>query len=224
MNSELSGTSHHMFELGTCALAHANWHANYATPDNHMWPQLSVLQAAHAAEILIKARIAEEHPLLIFDQIPKSTQVDGLELELKHLIEKGRTVQYFELPERLWAATGMKLENFEMYKKFGDLRNSIQHFASPLDVDCSLETRKFIYQVIDTFIHSCWNITAVDYNEDYEPYIHLIENLINNGIEFLVSNEAAQNLQHTQLNWPNEKYKDLMLQRFELAGADVSNL
>jgi hypothetical protein len=213
-----------MFELGTSALAHANWHANYMSPDNHMWPQLSALQAAHAAEILIKARIAEEHPLLILENIPKSTQVDSPRLELKHLIEKSKTIQYSELPERLWAVTGIKLKNIEVYKKFGLLRNSIQHFASPLDVDCNLETKKFIYQVIDPFIHDCWGITAVDYNEDYEPYVHLMANLINNGVEFLVSSEAALNLQYTKLDWPNTKYKNFMLQRFQQAGADVSGL
>jgi hypothetical protein len=224
LNSELSEISDHMFELGTSALAHANWHANYMSFENHMWPELSVLQAAHAAEILIKARIAEEHPLLIFDQVPKSTQVDDSKLGLKHLFEKAKTIQYSELPERLWAATGIKLKNIDAYKKFGYLRNSIQHFASPSDVGCSEETRKFIYQVIDPFIHDCWGITAVDYNEDHEPYIYLMANLITNGVEFLVSNAAANNLQYTELNWPNENYKQLMLKRFKQAGADVSDL
>ena len=224
LNSELSAISDHMFELGTSALAHANWHANYMSFENHMWPELSVLQAAHAAEILIKARIAKEHPLLIFDQVPKSTQVHDPKLGLKNLFEKAKTIQYSELPERLWAATGIKLKNIDTYKKFGYLRNTIQHFTSPSDVDCSAETREFIYQIIDPFIHDCWGITAVDYNEDYEPYVHLMANLINNGIEFLVSPEAAQQLQYTQLDWPNKKYKSFMLQRFQQAGADVNGL
>ena len=224
LNSELSEISHHMFELGTSALAHANWHANYMSFENHMWAELSVLQAAHAAEILIKARIAEEHPLLIFEQIPKSTQVNDSKLELKHLFEKAKTIQYSELPERLWAATGIKIKNIDAYKNFGYLRNSIQHFGSPSGVNCSDETRNFIYQVIDPFIHDCWDVTALDYNEDSEPYIYLMANLINNGIEFLVSDEAAENLQNTELNWPNEKYKKLMLKRFKTAGADISDL
>lgn len=224
MNSELSLMSDHMFELGTSALAHANWHANHVSPDNHMWPQLSVLQAAHAAEILIKARIAKEHPLLIFDQIPKSTQVDSSRLELKHLIEKAKTIQYSELPERLWAATGIKLKNIEIYKNFGLLRNTIQHFSSPLNVDCSMKTKEFIYQVIDPFIHDCWGIAAIDYNEDYEPYVYLMANLISAGVEFLVSPEAAQSLQYTKLDWPNELYKNIMLKKFYQAGADISAL
>lgn len=90
MNPELSKISNHMFNLGTSALAHANWHANYMNFENDMWPELSVLQAAHAAEILIKARIAEEHPLLIFEQVPRSTQVNDMTLGFKHLFEKAK--------------------------------------------------------------------------------------------------------------------------------------
>jgi hypothetical protein len=63
----------HIRDLGLGALSHANRHAAYAAVKNPKWPELSVLQASHAAELLIKARIEQEHPLLIFEQLPKST-------------------------------------------------------------------------------------------------------------------------------------------------------
>lgn len=70
MNPALKGIWEHMLDLGLGALAHANRHAAYAAMENERWPQLSVLQAAHAAELIIKARIAqEEHPLLIFEHL-----------------------------------------------------------------------------------------------------------------------------------------------------------
>jgi hypothetical protein len=81
-----------MLGLGLGALAHANWHANYFSPDNDWWPQLSVLQAAHAAEILIKARIAEEHPLLIFERLPRAE--DQGPLSLRQVIEQARTFPF----------------------------------------------------------------------------------------------------------------------------------
>lgn len=124
----------------------------------------------------------------------------------------------------MWAATGIKLKNLDSYKKFGLLRNSIQHFTSPENVNCSDETIKFIYQVIDPFIYDCWGVTAIDYNEDSEPYIYLMENLIANGIEFLVSEEAAAHFYDVRLNWPTEPYKILMIKRFKAAGADISDL
>ena len=50
---------------------------------NDHWPELSVLQAAHAAEFLVKARIAEEHPLLVFERLPAFQKNKGaLDLSL----------------------------------------------------------------------------------------------------------------------------------------------
>lgn len=72
MNNELRNVAENMRELGLGALTHANRHAAYQDIVNDKWAELSVLQAAHAAEILIKAKIAEEHPLLIFEKFPKS--------------------------------------------------------------------------------------------------------------------------------------------------------
>ena len=214
-----------MLELGTSALAHANWHANYHSFENHMWSQLSVLQAAHAAEILIKARIAQEHPLLIFEHVPKSTQVQHDELELQHLFEKAKTIQYGDLPERLWASTSLKIKNVDTFKKFGYLRNSIQHFASPRGIDCSKETIKFIYEVIDPFINECWGLYAIDFNEDHEPYTYLIEGLIQQEIMFLVSKEACEHLQYVTFNWPEDsEYKTLMKKRFHTMGFDINNI
>ena len=59
-----------MRELGLAALSHAN----RIEPQTDKWAELSILQVAHAMEILIKARIAEEHPLLVFDKLPKPTK------------------------------------------------------------------------------------------------------------------------------------------------------
>lgn len=220
MNSELKKVSEHMLALGLGALAHANWHANYMSFENEKWAELSVLQAAHAAEILIKARIAEEHPLLIFKDLPRSTQVDSDFLEIKHLFENAKTIQYSELPERLWATTGIKMENLKKYEFFGKLRNSIQHFAPPLDIDFSLEALEFIFEVIDPFINTCWNLYAIDYNEDDEPYIYLIEGLVIRGVKFLVSPDYAAELINVDFDWPENKpdYEKEMKKRFEIMG------
>ncbi|MDM8539892.1 hypothetical protein QUF90_02275 [Desulfococcaceae bacterium HSG9] len=220
MNHELKKISEHMLSLGLGALAHSNWHANYMSFENDSWPELSVLQAAHAAEILIKARIAEEHPLLIFEHLPRSTQVTDINLKLTHLVEKGKTIQYAELPERLWATTGIKLYNLEKYSSFGYLRNSIQHFAPPTDINFNEKTIEFIFEVIDPFINSCWDLYAIDYNEDYEPHVYFIEGLVRRGVKFLVSEEATKELKHVHFEWPkgDVKYKSEMLKRFAEAG------
>jgi hypothetical protein len=220
LNPELKEVSEHMLALGLGALAHANWHANYTSCENDKWPELSVLQAAHAAEILIKARIAEEHPLLIFDQLPRSTQVTDNFLELKHLFERAKTIQYSELPERLWATTGIKLEGLEKYQSFGRLRNCIQHFAPPPENDFCGETIDFIFDVIDPFINTCWDLYAIDYNEDHEPYIYLVDGLIRRGTKFLISPDSIDDLKNVDFHWPkdNPEYKQEMEKRLALVG------
>lgn len=124
LDKQLRTVHKHMRGLGLGALAHANWHANYHSFENDWWSELSVLQAAHAAEILIKARIAQRHPLLIFEHLPKPPAIKT-KLSLEHLLQQGRTYQYSELPDRLWAATGIMVPNLSLYKSFGRLRNSI---------------------------------------------------------------------------------------------------
>jgi uncharacterized membrane protein YgdD (TMEM256/DUF423 family) len=84
LDKQLRTVHKHMGGLGLGALAHANWHANYHSFENDWWSELSVLQAAHAAEILIKARIAQRHPLLIFEHLPKPPAIKT-KLSLEHL-------------------------------------------------------------------------------------------------------------------------------------------
>lgn len=225
MNPRLSAVFEHMRDLGLGALAHANGHANYTSFDNDKWPELSVLQAAHAAEILIKARIAQEHPLLIFEQLPRSTQINGDMLEIRHLVEKAKTIQYVELPDHLWAVTGIYLDNVEKYQAFGRLRNAIQHFVPPPNIDYSLKTIEFIFGVIDPFINKCWGLYAIDYNEDTEPYEYIIENLIQSNITFLVSPDLVDYHNFDDFNWPEKppKYRLEMEKRFEIAKLQKNN-
>lgn len=224
MNDQLKSVSAHMLHLGLGALTHANWHSNYMPYMNDSMHELSVLQAAHAAEILIKAKIAEEHPLLIFEQLPRLTKADRSEMELRHLFEKGRTVQYSDLPDRLWATTGMRLTNIEIFNEFGKLRNTIQHFAPPRDISCSQKTVEFIYSVIDPFINECWGLCAIDYNEDHEPYKYLVEGLIGNGIYFFVSAGMIKNLDYIEFDWPeDEEYQKEMVSRIEAAKKELED-
>ncbi|WAT08790.1 hypothetical protein [Rouxiella badensis] len=149
-----------------------------------------VLQAAHACEIFLKASLAQEHPLLIFESLPKSTadcvnKTTGL-LDFESLLEKGQTINYSELPEKVWAATGKKINNIQLYNDFGKMRNSIQHFAAP-NKDVSLLTSQFIYEVIDPFINSEWDMCAMSYCDDSEQYEYLIPILAERNVYFTVS-------------------------------------
>jgi hypothetical protein len=219
LEPDLQKISTHMISLGLGALAHANYHAHLYSNENEMWSELSVLQAGHAAEILIKARIAQEHPLLIFEQLPRSTQIDADYVELRHLVEKAKTIQYFDLPERLWISTGIKIDDLDIFSSFGKLRNSIQHFLPPSDVDFTKKTLEFIYSIIDPFIYKCWGLYAIDYNEDYEPYQYLVDVLIRYGIKFLISPNSVKDIEISSFKWTenDDEYRTEMINRINHA-------
>ena len=223
MNPALSEVWTHMRDLGLGALAHANRHAAYAAMENARWPELSVLQAAHAAELLIKARIAQEHPLLVFEQLPRSTKSVGQVLDVQDLFRYGRTCQWTDLPERLWAATGLLIPNRERFDSFGQLRNGLQHFAPTIAVDASKETLCFVFEVIDPFINDCWDLFAIDYDEDHEPYVYFVYALIRHQIRFRVSPEAAACFKDWDVDWSSVslQYKTEMQSRALKAGAEV---
>lgn len=223
MNPALNDIWEHMRDLGLGALAHANRHAAYAAMENARWPDLSVLQAAHAAELLIKARIAEEHPLLIFEQLPRSTQAAGANLDIEDLFKSGRTLQWADLPDRLWAVTGIRIPNRERYDNFGRLRNGVQHFARPPGFDPSEETLRFVFEVIDPFINECWGLFAVDYDEDYDPYIYFVHALVSREILFRVSPEAAEEFANWDVDWSkcSDAYRTEMRSRVQTARASA---
>lgn len=208
-----------MLDLGLGALAHANRHAAYAAVDNHRWPELSVLQAAHAAELLIKARIAQEHPLLIFEQLPRSSQASSGHLDVKGMFEQGRTIQWSDLPERLWAATGISLPRKDRFDSFGRFRNGIQHFGPPPGGDAEEETLRFVFEVIDPFINECWELFAIDYDEDDEPYLYFVIALVRREIRFLVSPAAAERFNEWAVDWSKASvaYRDEIHARVQKA-------
>ena len=162
MHGELNNISLHMRDLGLGMLSQAQKNAYFWSPQNMLDDGIfGVLQAAHACEIIIKAIIAEKHPLLIFSSLPSSQNHDLLDTQA--LFEKGQTIQFNKLPEHLWAVTGYKIKNTSRYSKFGDLRNNIQHFSYPKNVDFTQETIEFIYEIIDPMINYFWGKHAVDY-------------------------------------------------------------
>lgn len=218
MNPALKGIWEHILDLGLGALAHANRHTAYMG-DNASWHELAVIQAAHAAELFIKARIAQEHPLLIFEHLPRSAQAVGVHLDIEDLFSQGRTFQWSDLPDRLWAATGIVLPNKERFDSFGKLRNGIQHFGPPPGRDVSDETLHFVFEVIDPFINQCWELFAIDYDEDDSPYVYFVFALVTREIRFLISPQAASTFEGWEVDWSkvSDPYRNEMHTRVQRA-------
>ncbi len=124
---------------------------------------MCVVHAAHAAEILLKARIAQEHPLLMFSRLPplkNSNETIGL----IELLEEGRTLSYGELPNQLWATTGIKIERLEQYREFGRIRNQIIHLSIP-NTTKALDQLTLLYslELLDPLVESFWGRSVFDF-------------------------------------------------------------
>ncbi|TYQ31235.1 hypothetical protein PseudUWO310_04620 [Pseudanabaena sp. UWO310] len=123
---------------------------------------MCVVHAAHAAEILLKARIAQEHPLLIFSKLPKSNPSKN-NLTLIDLLEDGRTFSYEELPEQLWATTGIKINKINQYKEFGKLRNQVIHFSMANAKNLDKLTLNYSLELLDPLVESFWGRSVVEF-------------------------------------------------------------
>lgn len=204
MKQELAKIANDMKELGLAALSHVN---NVRLTEDKWAGILSVLQTAHAMEILAKARIAEEHPLLLFDTYPrpkkdKENKITN-EMTIAQLSEKGRTIEWSSIIEMLWLVADIKTVDISAFNEFGDVRNAIQHFGIvPAEKNVSyLTSLSFIYGVIDPFINESWGLFAVDYCQDYHEdsddncnyWNYIREYLIRNEIAFKISPVLAEN-------------------------------
>lgn len=131
-------------------LGHAIHHSIFSDVENPYYDAIGVLHAAQVAEIVLKACIAAEHPLLIFAKIPRPER-ERQDLTLEDLMKRGRTLQYADLPDVLWAATGRRVPSLDVYREFGKLRNTVQHLLVPED-NLSGRALEFLIDVVDPLI------------------------------------------------------------------------
>ncbi len=143
---------------------------------------MGIINITNGFEILIKAKIVEEHPLLIFDKITKNEKETEQELEFNYLLENGRTIEYSKLPYQLWATTNYKINNKELYKEVGFLRNQIIHFHIPIKVSLIDKILKYVFDIIEPCINDWWDRTVFKYvkvfdRNSYEKLFKEIERL-----------------------------------------------
>jgi hypothetical protein len=161
MHPDTREVAKHMREFGLTVLGRAGYQCTFSEMGTPYAHAMAVGFAGHGAELVIKARIADEHPLLIFDTVPKSGSTKDL-LSFKELFENGRTIQYNELPEALWAATGIRMEHIEQFQQFGKYRNAIMHFAVAAG-DWSSDTLEFLMEVMEPLVQQFWGESLISY-------------------------------------------------------------
>lgn len=121
-----------------------------------------VVHAAHAAEILLKARIAQEDLRLIFYKLPKSSSSKDT-FTLIELLEEGRTLSYQQLPDKLEDTTGIKIPQRQQYSEFGRLRDQIMHFGIAKDEALDKLTLSYSLEVLDPLVESFWGRSVIDF-------------------------------------------------------------
>jgi hypothetical protein len=163
-----------MRDFGLSMVAKGVVNATYSEAGEPYSHAMGLVQVANGFEILIKSKIVEEHPLLVFNKIPKEANLADGNIKMEDLIEHGQTIMYSELPDRLWATTGYKIEPMDLYNKFGRVRNQIIHFAIPATSLSDL-TLVYTFKIIENAINNWWDVTILDYAQDYDDVI--LENI-----------------------------------------------
>jgi hypothetical protein len=201
MNEELNGIPDRILGLATAALTQANMHAVFMDPGSEHWPQMSILNTAHAGELFLKAMIACEHPLLIFKDLANLD--DGLtdELGLQTLLTRGRTHDFEKLPQVLRATTGIRIPNPDCFERLRRARNAIQHFFAPDIQDLSELSLEFIYTIIDLLIAERFGLYAIEYHEDHNVgYDYVVNELLAREFRFSI----PDNFRITEINIADE--------------------
>ena len=184
-----------ILENAKCALTQANMHAVFLDPGSEHWGNMSVLNAAHAGELVMKATIATAHPLLIFQNIFEFDDTQSDEISLERLLIKAKTHDFQHLPKIMWAVLKERIPDPDSFEKIRRMRNAVQHFYHPDGLDnygniarnLSLE---FIYKNIDPLLSKYFGICAIEFHEDHNVgYDYVVQCLVRRGLKFSVPND-----------------------------------
>ncbi|MEM1237772.1 MAG: hypothetical protein AAGI10_12430 [Pseudomonadota bacterium] len=167
MHPSLVGLSDKILGLATDALRRANTDAVFFDPGMEHRQTLAPLAAAHAGELVLKALIAREHPLLLFKNLGEKSTND--EINLDWLLAHGRTHDFSRLPSVLWASAGIELPNLDSFKRIAKRRNQVQHFLDNSQGDVQQECLDFIYGNLDPLLDEHFGLCACEYHEDQFP-------------------------------------------------------
>lgn len=169
------------------ALSQAVHHAIFSNPGAEYWEEICILNAAHAGELFIKAIVASEHPLLIFRELLSVDDMISTDLDIKRLIERGRTYDFKDLPRLLWITTGQRLPDPASFNKIMNTRNAIQHFCAPDEDDLRGVALEFIFKNIDPLICSNFGLYAIEHHEDHNiGYDYVVEHIISRELDFSI--------------------------------------
>jgi hypothetical protein len=228
MHEEIQGIPSRILEVALGALIQANHHAVFYDPQSSGWPETAILSSATAAELLLKAIVAKEHPLLIFKDLFELDSHSQVELTVDQLIQQGKTYGFDHMPKLLWVTTGERIPDLNLFDKLRRARNSIQHFCSPGEkLDLRELAREFIYVNIDPLLHRHFDVCAVELHQDHDVgYDYVVDCLLQNELLFSVPTDftITEFDFKAKLNETSISYQKQLKSKFHLCGIDINKL
>ena len=209
-----------ILKLGLAALAQANTQAVYFDPGVEETDALSVINAVLAGELIIKAVIAKQQPLLIFKNLFQLGPADTEEITVERLLRSGKTYTFGELPNLLWTCTGNQISDYEVFREIQNVRNSLTHFCRPDHTNLNLLSLNFIYGEIEPLLYDHFDYCAIEHHNDTSvDYSYVVNCLIHNEVLFIVPKgfRTSEINIEDELNSAPSKYADEMRRRIKLA-------
>jgi hypothetical protein len=228
MHAGLKNIPERILDVAIGALTQANQHAVYYDPGMDHWTDMSVLNAAMAGELFLKAIIAKEHPLLIFRDLFQLDDPVNDDLKIEHIIEKGKTYSFEHLPKLFWVSTGERLPDRDSFEKLRKARNAIQHFCSPPEpVNLRHLALEFLYKNVDPLINRHFDLCAIEYHEDPSiGYDYVVDSLIRNELFFSIPDEfdVSEIDLNEALADTSAEYRGELAKRFAAKDIDLAKI
>jgi len=228
MHEGLEGIPVRILDVAIGALTQANQHAVYYDPGMDHWTDMSILNAAMAGELFLKAIVAKEHPLLIFRDLFSLDDPANKDLKIEHIIEKGKTYNFEHMPKLLWVSTGERVPDLDNFDKLRKVRNAIQHFCSPSEtVDLRRLALEFLYKNVDPLINRHFGLCAIEFHEDPSVgYDYVVECLIQHELFFSIpENFVISEIDLGEaLSKSSATYKNGLVERLSAKGIDLAKL
>ena len=188
MHETLKSIPEKILYLGLSSLKQAITSSTLYNPRGSNEDVIAILNAAHAGELIFKALIAKEHPLLIFRNLHEINKSDEYALDIYQLLEKGITHDFSKLPNVLFACSGIKVPDIESFNTIRKVRNQIQHFIEPDLFNYSEISLNFIFKNLDPLLREHFDLYAIEYHTD-EFYDHIVSALIAHQLTFSIPND-----------------------------------
>jgi hypothetical protein len=183
MRDQFKEISKNMIDFA-CSVASVSIYQCIYMPMIEYQEATAVSLMAQAIEIILKARLAQEHPLLIFEKVPK---YDPKKDSIEQLFLDGKTVSYLELPNMLQLTLGYSLSDAKLYKDLWNKRSQLIHFGiHKNDYDISEIVLGAGIKILEPVLHQFWGRTIFDTLGDLDTYAqgNFIEACVNYGFDF----------------------------------------